>query len=210
VPVIKEKLIQIREDGSLRLNQEFFGYCDTLRMTNGAFDELFGGPPREPETKLTQRDLDLARSIQEVTEESMLKMADFAHRETGSKRLCLAGGVALNCVGNGRLLREGPFDEVWIQPAAGDAGGSLGIALAIWHRYLGKERKSPEALGNWEPYMKGATAHAMPTGCAARISGRRTANRRSRRFSTGSARPTSAWNAAAYPKPSPRSWPTRR
>jgi carbamoyltransferase len=157
VPVIKEKLLEVRDDGSLRLNQDYFGYCDTLRMTNGAFDELFDGPPREPETKLTQRELDLARSIQEVTEESMLKMADFAHRETGSRRLCLAGGVALNCVGNGRLLREGPFEEIWIQPAAGDAGGSLGIALAIWHRYLGKERVSPEARGSWEPYAKGGT-----------------------------------------------------
>ena len=126
VALIKEKLVDVRDDGSLRMNQEYFGYCDTLRMTNGVFDRLFGGPPREPETKLTQRDLDLARSIQEVTEEAMLKMAAFVHRETGLRRLCLAGGVALNCVGNGRLLREGPFEEIWIQPAAGDAGGSLG------------------------------------------------------------------------------------
>ncbi len=154
VSLIKEKLVDIREDGSIRLNQEYFGYCDTLRMTNGAFDRLFGGPSREPETKLTQRELDLARSIQEVTEEAMLKMGAFVHRETGLRRLCMAGGVALNCVGNGRLLREGPFDEIWIQPAAGDAGGSLGVALAIWHRYLGRQRRSPEALGTWEPSAK--------------------------------------------------------
>jgi carbamoyltransferase len=156
VSLIKEKLVDVREDGSLRLNQEYFGYCDTLRMTNGLFDRLFGGPPREPETKLTQKDLDLARSIQEVTEESMLKMGAFVHRETGLRRLCMAGGVALNCVGNGRLLREGPFEEIWIQPAAGDAGGALGIALAIWHRYLGNARRSPEALGTWEPVAKAA------------------------------------------------------
>jgi len=158
VETIKQKLVDLREDGSLRLHQEYFGYCDTLRMTNGAFDALFGGPPREPETKLTQRELDLARSIQEVTEEAMLKMGSFVHRETGSKRLCMAGGVALNCVGNGRLLREGPFEEIWIQPAAGDAGGSLGVAMAIWHRYLGNGRRSPEARGTWQPASKASGA----------------------------------------------------
>ncbi|MFY9552838.1 MAG: carbamoyltransferase [Thermoanaerobaculia bacterium] len=151
VSMIKDRLLEIRPDGSLRLNQEYFGYADTLRMTNNLFDRLFGGPPREPETHLTQRDLDLARSIQDITEEVMLKMASYAHQVTGLKRLCMAGGVALNCVGNGRLLREGPFEEIWIQPAAGDAGGALGVALAIWHRYLGKPRRSPERLGTWEP-----------------------------------------------------------
>ncbi|HEY6930295.1 MAG TPA: carbamoyltransferase N-terminal domain-containing protein, partial [Thermoanaerobaculia bacterium] len=156
VPLIKEKLLQIRDDGSIRLNQEYFGYSDTLRMTNDAFNRLFDGPPREPESKLTQRDFDLARSIQEITEEVMLKMGSFAHRETGSKRLCMAGGVALNCVGNGRILAEGPFEEVWVQPAAGDAGGALGVALAIWHRYLGKPRRSPEVLGTWEPSGNGS------------------------------------------------------
>jgi carbamoyltransferase len=151
VSLIKDKLLEIRDDGSIRLNQEYFGYSDTLRMTNDAFALLIGGRPRQPETKLTQRELDLARSIQEVTEEVMLKMGAFVHRETGAKRLCMAGGVALNCVGNGRLLREGPFEEIWIQPAAGDAGGAVGIGLAIWHRYLGEPRRSPEALGHWEP-----------------------------------------------------------
>ncbi len=151
VPLIKERLVEIKDDGSVRLNQDYFGYSNTLRMTNDAFARLFGGRPREAESLLTQKELDLARSIQDITEEVMLKMANFAHRETGHRRLCLAGGVALNCVGNGRILREGPFEDIWIQPAAGDAGGALGIALALWHRYLDKPRKSPEVLGTWEP-----------------------------------------------------------
>ena len=109
-----------------------------------------GGPARQPESKLTQREMDLARSIQDITEEVMLKMTAFAHRETGLRDLCLAGGVALNCVGNGRILRDGPFDQIWIQPAAGDAGGSLGVALALWHRHLDKPRISPECAGTWE------------------------------------------------------------
>jgi carbamoyltransferase len=155
VPLIKGKLVEVRADGSLRMNQEFFGYADTLRMTNDAFDRLFGGPPRAPETKLTQKELDLARSIQEITEEVMLNAARFTHEVTGKKRLCMAGGVALNCVGNGRILREGPFTDVWIQPAAGDAGGAVGIALAIWHRFMGKPRVSPEALGTWRPRTEG-------------------------------------------------------
>jgi carbamoyltransferase len=110
-------------------------------MTNAAFDELFGGPPRTPETNLTQKEMDLARSVQVVTEDIMLAMARSLHRETGLENLCLAGGVALNCVGNGRLLREGPFKRLWIQPAAGDAGGALGVAQLAWHRYLKKPRK---------------------------------------------------------------------
>lgn len=149
VGLIKEKLVDIRDDGSIRMNQEYFGYSQTLRMTNDAFSRLFGGPPREPETKLTQKELDLARSIQEITEEVMMKMVRFVHAETGAKKLCMAGGVALNCVGNGKILREGPFDDLWIQPAAGDAGGAVGIALALWHRYLGKPRVSPESAGTW-------------------------------------------------------------
>lgn len=119
-------------------------------MTNGAFDKIFGGPPRKPESKLSQREMDLARSIQVITEEVMLKMARYTYEVTGEKRLCMAGGVALNCVANGRLLKELPFDDIWIQPAAGDAGGALGIALAIWHRYLGNERTSPESAGFWQ------------------------------------------------------------
>jgi carbamoyltransferase len=141
VDLILRELVDLREDGSFTLNQRYFDYLGGLTMTNGAFDRLFGGPPREPESKLTQKEMDLARSVQEVTEEIMLRMARTAHRTTGHRRLCLAGGVALNCVGNGRLLREGPFEELWIQPAAGDAGGALGVAMLIWHRHAGRERR---------------------------------------------------------------------
>jgi carbamoyltransferase len=141
VNLIYDKLIEVKEDGSFRLNQEYFNYLTGLTMTNGAFSRLFGGPPREPETKLTQRDMDLARSIQVVCEDIMLRLAATAHRATGMPNLCLAGGVALNCVANGRILREGKFDELWIQPAAGDAGGALGVAQLIWHRFLKKERQ---------------------------------------------------------------------
>jgi carbamoyltransferase len=146
---IREKLLDIRDDGSIWTNQKYFTYSQGLRMTGEAFASVFGGAAREPESKLTQREMDLARSIQEVTEEVMLKMARFAHQETGVANLCLAGGVALNCVANGRIIREGPFDELWIQPAAGDAGGALGVALAIWHRYLNNQRISPERSGAW-------------------------------------------------------------
>ncbi|MBC8032333.1 MAG: carbamoyltransferase [Pyrinomonadaceae bacterium] len=150
VSLIKDKLLEIRDDGSLKMNHEFFSYSQGLRMTNRAFDNLFGSAPRRPESQITQKEMDLARSIQVITEEVMLKMTRFAHKETGMKKLCLAGGVALNCVANGRVLREVPFEDIWIQPAAGDAGGALGIALAIWHRYLGKPRVSPENAGTWK------------------------------------------------------------
>ncbi len=150
VNLIKEKIAEIRDDGSIRMNHEYFSYSQGLRMTNGAFDRLFGARARKPESLVTQREMDLARSIQVITEEAMMKMTRFVHKETGMKRLCMAGGVALNCVANGRILREGPFEDIWIQPAAGDAGGALGIAVAIWHRYLGKERISPEKAGAWQ------------------------------------------------------------
>jgi carbamoyltransferase len=152
VDLIYEHLMELREDGSFRLNQKYFSYLDGLTMTNGAFDELLGGPPRVAETNLTQREMDLARSVQVVTEEVMLRMARTAHRETGSHNLVMAGGVALNCVGNGRLLREGPFRNIWIQPAAGDAGGSLGVAQMIWHRHLDK----PRTVVPGKDSMKGA------------------------------------------------------
>ena len=139
--LILEELLDLKEDGSFRLNMEYFDYCAGLRMTSRKFHELFGGPPRKPETELTQREMDLARSVQVVTEEVMLRMARHVHRTTGEKHLCLAGGVALNCVGNGRLLREGDFEDIWIQPAAGDAGGALGAALMAWHQYLGQPRQ---------------------------------------------------------------------
>jgi carbamoyltransferase len=139
--VIYDHLLELREDGSFTLNQEFFNYLGGLTMTNGKFDALLGGPPRVPESKLTQREMDLARSIQEACEEIMLRMARTVHRETKLPNLCLAGGVALNCVGNGRLLREGPFERLWIQPAAGDAGGALGVAQLIWHRHQRQPRR---------------------------------------------------------------------
>ena len=126
VQTIYDHLIDLKPDGTFRVNMDNFDYCTGLTMTNGNFARLFGGPARTPETPLTQRDMDLARSIQEVTETIMLRLAQTLYRETGEKTLCLAGGVALNCVGNGRGLREGPFSNLWIQPAAGDAGGAIG------------------------------------------------------------------------------------
>ncbi len=137
---IYEHLLDLKDDGSFRMNMEYFDYCAGLTMTNQRFADLFGGRPRKPESPLTRREMDLARSVQEVTEEIMLRMARHAHRETGMENLVMAGGVALNCVANGRILREGPFKELWIQPAAGDAGGALGAALFAWHAYLGKAR----------------------------------------------------------------------
>ena len=138
--LILSELIDLKEDGSFKLNMKYFNYCAGLTMTNRKFDKLFGGPPRKPESDVTQRDMDLACSIQDVTEKVMLRMARHIHRETKQKNLCLAGGVALNCVGNGKILREGPFDNIWIQPAAGDAGGALGAALFVWYQYLDNQR----------------------------------------------------------------------
>jgi carbamoyltransferase len=140
VETILRELIDLKADGSFRLNLRYFNYPVGLTMTNDRFARLFGGLPRKPESRLTQRDMDLARSIQDVTEEIMFRMARHVRQETGLKNLCLAGGVALNCVANGRLLREGVFDHIWIQPAAGDAGGALGAALLGWHHYLAKPR----------------------------------------------------------------------
>ena len=138
--LIKRHLIDLKPDGSFWLDMQYFNYCQGLTMTSRKFHELFGGPPRDPETGLTQRHMDLAASIQAVTEEAMLLLGHQVFRDTGLSKLVLAGGVALNCVGNGRLLREGPFDDIWIQPAAGDAGGALGAALFVWHQLLEKPR----------------------------------------------------------------------
>ena len=138
--IILRELIDVKDDGSFKMNMKYFDYCAGLTMTNHNFNKLFGGQPRKPETDLTQREMDLARSIQNVAEEIVLKMARHVHKETGMKNLCLAGGVALNCVANGRLLRESPFEKYWIQPAAGDAGGAIGAALAGWFKYLDKPR----------------------------------------------------------------------
>ena len=153
---ILDELIDLRDDGSLLLNMKYISFAHGLTMTNSAFDQLFEGPPRKPEGRLTQREMDLARSIQEVTELSMLRMAHHVHRETGERNLCLAGGVALNCVGNGRILREGPFDNIWIQPAAGDAGGALGAALSAWYQYVGGERDVASVCGIHRDGMKGS------------------------------------------------------
>ncbi len=142
VQTILEHLVDVRDDGSIRMNLEYFGYLDGLTMTSRRFDALFGGPPRRAESEITQREMDMARSIQVVTEDIVLKMAAHAHALTGADRLCLAGGVALNCVANGRLLRESPFQSIWIQPAAGDAGGALGAAMMVWHMAKGQPRQA--------------------------------------------------------------------
>jgi len=139
---ILNELIDIKKDGSFKLNMKYFGYCAGLRMTNRQFEKLFGGPARSPESPLTQREMDLARSVQEVVEEAMLGICRRAYQQTRIKNLVLAGGVALNCVGNGRILREGPFENIWIQPAAGDAGGAVGAALFAWYKCLANERKA--------------------------------------------------------------------
>src|SRR5205085_5457908 len=156
VKTILEELIDLRDDGSLRLNMKYFNFAAGLTMTSPEFERLFDGPPRAPESEVTQREMDLARSVQDVCEEAMLRMARHAHKETGERNLCLAGGVALNCVGNGRILREGPFENVWIQPAAGDAGGSLGAALSVWYQYLGNERRIADVCRGRADGMNGA------------------------------------------------------
>jgi carbamoyltransferase len=151
-PLILKHLIELRPDGSFWMNMEYFNYCQGLTMTNRRFAELFGGELRRPESPLTQRHMDVAASIQKVTEEVMLRMAREAHRQTGMKNLVLAGGVALNCVGNGRLLREGPFEKIWIQPAAGDAGGALGAAIFVWHQLMDQPRQpasTDSQKGSW-------------------------------------------------------------
>jgi len=140
--VIVQKLLDLKADGSFWMNMDYFNYCQGLTMTNGRFHELFAGPPRAPESMLEQRHMDIAASIQKITEEVILRMAAEAHRETKLRNLVLAGGVALNCVANGRLLREGPFENIWIQPAAGDAGGALGAAMFVWHQLLDRPRQA--------------------------------------------------------------------
>jgi carbamoyltransferase len=140
VDLILEKILDLKDDGTFRLDMRYFNYCTGLTMTNERFDQLFNGPPRQPESDLTQREMDIAASIQKVTEKVVLRLARTIHAETGEENLCLAGGVALNCVANGRLLREGPFENIWIQPAAGDAGGALGAAAIVWHDYLDADR----------------------------------------------------------------------
>ena len=142
--LILNELIDLKEDGSFKLNMKYFGYCNGLKMTNWRFEKLFDGSARKPEARITQKEMDIAASIQQVIEEIMLRMARHVYKVTGKDKLCLAGGVALNCVGNGRILREGPFKDIWIQPASGDAGGALGAALTAWYKYLGNKRDSDD------------------------------------------------------------------
>jgi carbamoyltransferase len=142
VDMILDNLLDLKDDGTFRLNMKYFNYTTGLTMTNKLFDRLFGAPRRQPEAELTQREMDIAASIQQVTEEIVLRLANTAQKELGVDYLCLAGGVALNCVSNGRLLREGKFKDIWIQPAAGDAGGAIGAALSVWHQYLEKPRQT--------------------------------------------------------------------
>ncbi len=151
---ILSELIDLKDDGSIRLNLSYFDFLGGLRMTNRRFSGIFGGPPRKPETEITQREMDIAASIQEVTEEIILKMACHVHKETDQENLCLAGGVTLNCVANGRILREGPFKNIWIQPAAGDAGGALGAALSVWHRYLDNHRTVEDIMTGSAMYLR--------------------------------------------------------
>ena len=138
--LIYQHLIDVKEDGSFKMNMDYFNYCAGLTMTSPKFHKLFGGPPRRAESKITQKEMNLARSVQEVTEEIIIKISKHVRKVTGMKNLCLAGGVALNCVANGKLLRSGLFDDIWIQPAAGDAGGAVGCALTTWYQYLGNQR----------------------------------------------------------------------
>ncbi|MFQ5509165.1 MAG: carbamoyltransferase [Leptospirillia bacterium] len=144
VDLIFDRILDLKDDGTFRLDMRYFNYCTGLTMTNRRFDRLFGASPRTPETPISQREMDIAASIQAVTEEVVLRLSRTVHRELGVENLCLAGGVALNCVANGRILREGPFENVWIQPAAGDAGGALGAALSVWHEYHGKPRPAAD------------------------------------------------------------------
>jgi len=152
VDQMRDYLIDIKPDGTFRLNMDYFNYCTGLTMTSGRFHDLFGGEPRQPESDVTQKEMDMARSVQEITEEVVLRLARSLKKETGVENLCLAGGVALNCVGNGKILREGIFDGLWIQPAAGDAGGALGAALAAWHGY----KEQPRIRSGQQDGMRGS------------------------------------------------------
>jgi carbamoyltransferase len=155
VDVIERELIDMRDDGSFKLNMRYFDYCAGLTMTNRRFARLFGGPPRSRESRITQREMDIAASIQVVTEKVMLNMARYAHGQTGCRHLVMAGGVALNCVGNGKILREGPFERIWVQPAAGDAGGALGAALFLHHQLLNGERPADNARDSQQATLLG-------------------------------------------------------
>jgi carbamoyltransferase len=169
---IRNHLIEIKKDGSFRLNMQYFNYCTGLTMTNNRFHKLFGGPPRRPESEITQREMDLAASIQLVTEEAVLNLARAASRATGENNLCLAGGVALNCVANGKIVKEGVFENIWIQPAAGDSGGALGAALAVHHLMMNGARQPEKSKDNMKgsylgPEYSQSQIESELTGCAA-------------------------------------------
>jgi carbamoyltransferase len=164
---ILDNLMDLKPDGTFRLNMDYFDYCTGLRMTNGKFDELFGGPPRQPEQLLTQREMDLTASVQKVTEEVVLRLGRSIAKQTGQRNLCLAGGVALNCVANGKLLRDGSFDSIWIQPAAGDAGGALGAALAGYHQLEGRPR--PAINGHLDRMQGAYLGPAFSTDASAKL-----------------------------------------
>lgn len=169
--LIRDKLIDVAADGSFRLNMRYFDYATGLCMTNGHFEALFGGPPRQPEAALTQREMDLAASVQAVTEEVVLRLASNIARDTGERRLCLAGGVALNCVANGALRRAGLFEDIWVQPAAGDAGGALGAALAAWHLHHDQPRTPPAGTDGMHGALLGPAFDAAEIEGALRSAG---------------------------------------
>jgi carbamoyltransferase len=171
VQTILDHLVDLRDDGSLRLNLDYFNFCEGLTMTSPRFHDLFGGPPRRPESTLTQREMDLARSVQEVAELSLLRMARHVRRQTGEANLCLAGGVALNCVANRRILRESGFERLWIQPASGDAGGALGAAFAAWHQYLDQPRRAGSGRDKMQAALLGPEFSAVEIEPALRAHG---------------------------------------
>jgi carbamoyltransferase len=154
--LILDRILDLKDDGTFRLDMQYFNYCTGLTMTSRRFEQLFDGPPRQPEGELTQREMDIAASIQVITEEVVLRLANTLHAETGENNLCLAGGVALNCVANGRLLREGPYENIWIQPAAGDAGGAAGAAAVAWHGYDRQPRQMERSGGPARDRMRGS------------------------------------------------------
>jgi len=170
--LIRRKLLDIKPDGSFRMDMSYFNYCRGLTMTSRKFLRLFGGPPRRAESPITQREMDLAASIQQVTEDIMLRCVRHVHEQTGMSNLCLAGGVALNCVGNGRILREGPFENIWIQPAAGDAGGALGTAMFIWHQLLNNPRKPEDGDRQHGSLLGPRFTHEQITGFLDSVSAR--------------------------------------
>ena len=206
--LILKHLIDVKEDGSYRMDMSYFNYCQGLTMTSRKFDRLFGGPPRRPESRLSQREMDLAASIQAVAEEVVLRMVRHVHRQTGMKNLVLAGGVALNCVANGRVLREGPFHDLWIQPAAGDAGGALGTALFIWHQLCRTRVVDPEGAAAPGGYPLVGAGHDAQQGSllGPAFSDEQIERECTRRMPSSKRRPTKPASSTKRP----RSWPRKK